>query len=160
MSGKLTQSLHRAHAIVTRGYAAAPSANKVADAAAARARQHSLTGSHNELLKRVLFEPGVRPTIPSKRDGEVMEQEETVIKQAWALEQEHLESRRNEERKRKFLAMKEAHDILKQESETLYKGAVWRDVAPLFPRQMRIPTQTPPKVIWDYTWKAPDASSS
>ncbi|KAI9227101.1 MAG: hypothetical protein DHS80DRAFT_7203, partial [Piptocephalis tieghemiana] len=113
---------------------------------------------HNELLKRILFEPGVRPTPKTTRDPETVEQEEEVIRHAWAVEQQQLESRRNEERKRKFQAMKAAHDTLKQENPTLYRGAVWRDVAPQFPRQMRVPTQTPPKKIWDKDWKAPEPS--
>ncbi|KAJ1735428.1 hypothetical protein LPJ61_000551 [Coemansia biformis] len=59
-------------------------------------------------------------------------------------------ARRRAERERKFAAMEAAYDALAEADPRLYEAACKRESTATFPRQMRVPTETPPTKIWDY----------
>lgn len=104
-----------------------------------------------------------------------------TIERAWLLHQRHVRKQREEETSRKFESMKKAmtelekvdrwladeanrkDDPTKRTAEDLERLAKLRGIAKrgldvrlpgLFPRDMRIPTDTPPKGGWDHDWKA------
>jgi len=104
-----------------------------------------------------------------------------TIERAWLLYKRHLRKKREAETQRKFECMKKAMDMLHQIDPRLYTEANKpedpraRSVAEmamrktmkasevramearirgLFPRELRIPTETPSRTGWKYEWKA------
>jgi len=103
-----------------------------------------------------------------------------TIERAWLLHQRHLRKRREAELARKFDAMQKAMHELQRIDERLYREAnrqedprarsdAEREVAKsmktteirtlearirgLFPRELRVPTDTPPREGWNYDYK-------
>ena len=112
--------------------------------------------------------------IPSKQAHE-------TIERAWLLHQRQLRQKREVEIERKFGCMKKAMDVLRQVDPRLYMGANKKDdprvrtpeeiqmlktmraseiramesrIRGLFPRELRIPVDTPSRTGWKYEWKA------
>lgn len=104
-----------------------------------------------------------------------------TIERAWLLHRRHVRQQREAETERKFLKMKEAMDMLHAVDPRLYLEANKKDdprarsaeemevvkrgktaeiramesrVRGLFPRELRIPTETPSRTGWKYEWKA------
>lgn len=104
-----------------------------------------------------------------------------TIERAWLLHKRHLRQRRAAEAERKFACMKAAMDVLATVDQRLYLEANRRDdprarsaaemefvkkakgpeiramearIQGLFPRELRIPTETPSRTGWKYEWKA------
>lgn len=102
-----------------------------------------------------------------------------TIERAWYLHQRHIRKGRDAESKRKFSCMKEAMETLRDLDTKLYmeankeedprqrsqaelellktvKGAEKRAlesrIRGLFPRELRIPTDTPPRDGWNHNW--------
>ncbi|KAJ7016850.1 hypothetical protein C8F04DRAFT_493483 [Mycena alexandri] len=103
-----------------------------------------------------------------------------TIERAWLLHRRHVRKRREEELARKFECMRRAMDELKRIDLKMYmeankpedpraRSAVEMEmiksmpglearafdsrVRGLFPRELRIPADTPSKKGWDYSWK-------
>lgn len=103
-----------------------------------------------------------------------------TIERAWLLHKRHLRHRRATEAERKFAQMKKAMDVLGGLDLRLYHEANRRDdprarsaeemefikkskvseiramegrIHGLFPRELRIPTETPSRTGWKYAWK-------
>ncbi|EJD03730.1 uncharacterized protein FOMMEDRAFT_167057 [Fomitiporia mediterranea MF3/22] len=120
----------------------------------------------------------LRRAIPSKQAHE-------TIERAWLLHERHIRWKREEEAKRKFECMQRAMSELEKIDPSLYKGANRVDdprkvshgeleklknvrgaekkamegrLPGLFPRELRLPTDTPPRAGWDYDWKSPSSS--
>lgn len=117
----------------------------------------------------------LKKAIPSKQAHE-------TIERAWLLRERHERWRKEEESARKFECMKKAMDELEELDPVLYKEAnrvedprkltlketealkstrgtekkaMEGRLPGLFPRELRIPTDTPSRTGWDYNWKAP-----
>jgi large subunit ribosomal protein L40 len=103
-----------------------------------------------------------------------------TIERAWLLHQRHLRKKRDAELARKFECMKNAMKVLAEVDPHLYveankredprgrsdeelellksikgseKRALEARIRGLFPRELRIPTDTPPRDGWNYEWK-------
>ncbi|KAF9531850.1 hypothetical protein CPB83DRAFT_42566 [Crepidotus variabilis] len=112
--------------------------------------------------------------IPSKQAHE-------TIERAWLLHKRHLRQKRDAETERKFNSMKKAMDTLHELDTRLYMEANKKDdprarsqeevqmmktmkvseiravearIRGLFPRELRIPTDTPSREGWKYEWKS------
>lgn len=111
--------------------------------------------------------------IPSKQAHE-------TIERAWSLFTRHMRWKREAELERKFACMKKAMEELEKIDSRLYmeankpedprgwtpadlekansmrgsekKAFEWR-IRGLFPRELRLPTDTPSRDGWDYQWK-------
>lgn len=121
----------------------------------------------------------LRKAIPSKQAHE-------TIERAWLLHERHLRWKREEETNRKFECMRRAMAELemidpylfkeanraedsrkRSEAETerlknlkgVERKAMERRLPGLFPPELRLPTDTPPRTGWDYDWKSPSSSS-
>ena len=104
-----------------------------------------------------------------------------TIERAWLLHQRHLRKKRDAELQRKFQCMKQAMQELEEIDSRLFreankqedprarslaeveamksmsepeKRAVESRVRGLFPRELRVPTDTPPKNGWPLEWRA------
>jgi len=103
-----------------------------------------------------------------------------TIERAWLLHQRHLRKKRDAELAKKFECMKKAMDELEKIDSRLYmeankgedprarsqvevelaktlkgseKKTLEARIRGLFPRELRIPTDTPPRTGWNYEWK-------
>ena len=104
-----------------------------------------------------------------------------TIERAWLLYKRHLRKKREAETARKFECMKKAMDVLHEIDPRLYMEANRQEdprvrspaemamsktmkaselramearIRGLFPRELRIPTETPSRTGWKYEWKA------
>ncbi|KAI5124135.1 hypothetical protein M0805_000946 [Coniferiporia weirii] len=116
----------------------------------------------------------LRRAIPSKQAHETVER-------AWLLHERHLRWKRDEEAERKFMCLRRAMGELEKTDPVLFKEAnrvedprkrteaevgslnTLRGVEKkamegrlpgLFPHEMRLPTDTPPRTGWNYDWKS------
>ncbi|KAI8138531.1 mitochondrial ribosomal protein L28-domain-containing protein [Fennellomyces sp. T-0311] len=109
--------------------------------------------SRVELIRRVLFEsPAREPTI--KLEGEALEQHET-IERAWKLHKMRQREQKHQALERQFRSMHAAMSELEKTSDRLYKGAIVKSRHITYPKQAKIPTETPSPQGWDYSYKAP-----
>jgi large subunit ribosomal protein L40 len=103
-----------------------------------------------------------------------------TIERAWRLHKRHIRRGREAEIERKFNCMKEAMETLRELDTKLYaeankeedprkrsdaeleilknvkgtqKRALESRIRGLFPRELRVPTDTPPANGWNYNWK-------
>lgn len=120
----------------------------------------------------------LRRAIPSK-------QAHDTIERAWLLHKRHARWKQEEEAERKFECMRRAMEELEKEDPYLFKEAnrvedprklssseleklktlkgaekkaMMSRLPGLFPRELRLPTDTPPRSGWDYDWKSPSSS--
>ncbi|KAF8167447.1 hypothetical protein B0H34DRAFT_740107 [Crassisporium funariophilum] len=104
-----------------------------------------------------------------------------TVERAWLLHKRHLRKKRDAETARKFECMKKAMDALHEIDPKLYLEANKQDdprartaeemqmrktmkaselraiearIRGLFPRELRIPTDTPSRTGWKYEWKS------
>ncbi|PPR06135.1 hypothetical protein CVT26_005358 [Gymnopilus dilepis] len=104
-----------------------------------------------------------------------------TIERAWLLHKRHIRKTREAETARKFECMKKAMDVLHEVDPRLYMEANRKDdprarsieekeamktmkaseiramearIRGLFPRELRLPTDTPSRTGWKYEWKA------
>jgi len=116
----------------------------------------------------------IQRAIPSKQAHE-------TIERAWLLNKRHIRQKRDAELARKFECMKQAMDVLRELDHRLYMEANKKDdprvrtqeevrmmktmkaseiramesrIRGLFPRELRIPTDTPSRTGWKYEWNA------
>ncbi|KAI8069129.1 mitochondrial ribosomal protein L28-domain-containing protein [Gilbertella persicaria] len=108
-----------------------------------------------EVIRRLLFEPTRRESM-IKLEGEILEQHET-IERAWKLHRMRMREERERSLERQFRAMNAAMNELEKTSDRLYKGALVKSRHITYPKQAKIPTETPSAQIWDYGYKAPTA---
>lgn len=106
-----------------------------------------------ETIRRLLFEP-VRREQPIQLEGELLEQHET-IERAWKLHKMRAREQRERTLERQFRAMNLAMTELEKTSDRLYKGALVKSRHITYPKQSKIPTETPSAQGWDYAYKAP-----
>jgi len=110
-----------------------------------------------------------------------------TIERAWLLHKRHIRKAREAEAARKFACMKEAMDVLHEVDPRLYMEANRKDdprartreemeamktmkvseiramearIRGLFPRELRIPTDTPSRTGWKYEWNTKKSTTS
>ncbi|KAI7866539.1 hypothetical protein BDF14DRAFT_1875229 [Spinellus fusiger] len=105
-----------------------------------------------EVIRRVLFETTPRTTtIPL--EGEALEQHET-IERAWKLHTMRKREQKQQSLERQFRAMHHAMTELENTSDRLFKGALVKSRHTTYPKQAKIPSETPSTNGWDYAYKA------
>lgn len=127
--------------------------------------QSSNTASSNntgdtriELVRRVLFESPQRPTTAIPLEGEALQQHET-IERAWKLHTMRERERKQRTLEKQFRSLHQAMTELEKTSDRLFKGALVKSRHITYPKQAKIPTETPSSQIWDYSYKAPTDSN-
>ncbi|KAJ2800457.1 hypothetical protein H4R20_004052 [Coemansia guatemalensis] len=149
--GLATSISTRARVVLQRSTEATVAARAARAAAKAKDRKEAASrGSLNpryELMKNILFyrEPRSLPALNS----EDMERHLTILR-AQSITKKAASDRRKAERNRKFAAMVSAYEALEKADPRLYEEACKQESNITFPRQMRVPTETPPIKIWDY----------
>ncbi|KAI9268213.1 mitochondrial ribosomal protein L28-domain-containing protein [Phascolomyces articulosus] len=107
--------------------------------------------SRLELIRRVLFESSARePTIAL--EGEALEQHDT-IERAWKLHLMRQREQRQQTLERQFRSIHAAMSELEKTSDRLFKGAIVKSRHVTYPKQAKIPTETPSPQGWDYSYK-------
>ncbi|RUS32973.1 mitochondrial ribosomal protein L28-domain-containing protein [Jimgerdemannia flammicorona] len=107
-----------------------------------------------DLIKKVLFE--LPPREPLELSEEDQERHET-IERAWKLVKMLEREARDADLERKFRKMREAMVELERTNPKLFRGAMLGNRHVTFPRQMKIPTETPATEGWNYSYKPPIA---
>ncbi|KAF7723881.1 39S ribosomal protein L40, mitochondrial [Apophysomyces ossiformis] len=132
-------------------------ARQVRFASAPAAKQTSGGGDPRlEVIRRVLFETTERqPSI--QLEGQALERHET-IERAWKLHKMRLREERQRTLERQFRAMNLAMTELEKTSDRLFKGALVKSRHMTYPKQAKIPTETPSPQGWDYSFKAQDVA--
>jgi large subunit ribosomal protein L40 len=105
-----------------------------------------------EVIRRVLFESSKKePTI--HLEGQTLEEHET-IERAWKLHKMRQREQRERTLERQFRTMQAAMTELEKTSDRLFKGAIVKSRHMTYPKQAKIPTETPSTQGWDYSFKA------
>ncbi|KAI8334362.1 mitochondrial ribosomal protein L28-domain-containing protein [Chlamydoabsidia padenii] len=118
------------------------------------------TTSHNngdnriEVIRRVLFESPQRPPTMIPLEGEALEQHNT-IERAWKLHVMRERERKQRTLEKQFRSLHQAMTELEKTSDRLFKGAIVKSRHVTYPKQAKIPTETPSAQGWDYSYKAP-----
>ncbi|KAI9503234.1 hypothetical protein GGI25_004276 [Coemansia spiralis] len=129
-----------------RGASAAKTSRKAA--AASRGPGHTNSDPRYEQMKRILFEE--EPRQLPELTAEDVERHETILR-AEKIYYMQKSAQRRQERERRFGAMEKAYVALEKLDSRLFEAACKKEPNVTFPRQMRVPTETPPRVIWDYS---------
>ncbi|ORX70173.1 hypothetical protein DL89DRAFT_267396 [Linderina pennispora] len=108
---------------------------------------HNSADPRYDLMKKVLFTDSPR-ALP-EMSSEDMERHATILR-ADKIHRMEASRNRREERERKFQAMEAAYQRLEAADMRLFEGACVREANTTFPRQMRVPTETPGNRIWEY----------
>ncbi|KAJ1881556.1 hypothetical protein LPJ57_001534 [Coemansia sp. RSA 486] len=140
LSTRTLAGLRRATA-TTRGAA------KREKAAARGGPSHLSSDPRYEAMKQIMFQD--EPRQLPKLTLEDVERHQTILRAVEVVRMEDRRERRGE-RQRKFDAMENAYEALEKVDPRLYKAACVKEANVVFPRQMRVPTETPAKKIWDY----------
>ncbi|CAO3650361.1 unnamed protein product [Cunninghamella blakesleeana] len=108
-----------------------------------------------ELIRRVLFESPQKPTTTTTLplEGEALKQHET-IERAWKLHTMRERERKQRTLEKQFRSIHQAMTELEKTSDRLFKGALVKSRHITYPKQAKIPTETPSTQIWDYSYKA------
>ncbi|KAI5998019.1 hypothetical protein EDD15DRAFT_2386797 [Pisolithus albus] len=122
------------------------------------------TNAKREVIRRMLYPPNVRNR-PSPTGSWRPDRTET-IERAWKLYQRHLRKKRDAELERKFECMRKAVAELEDIDPTLFREAnktedprarkrraIESRVRGLFPRELKVPTDTPSKDGWQHEWR-------
>ncbi|KAJ2036069.1 hypothetical protein GGI08_008679 [Coemansia sp. S2] len=111
---------------------------------------HEVSGTRYEMMKQILYveEPRQLPQLST----EDVERHMTIMR-AQKIFNMTASATRRAERLRKFESMKTAYEALAALDQRLFDGACQKEANATFPRQMRVPTETPPTKIWDYLTK-------
>ncbi|KAJ2741991.1 hypothetical protein GGH94_002077 [Coemansia aciculifera] len=111
---------------------------------------HEVSGTRYEMMKQILYveEPRQLPQLST----EDVERHMTIMR-AQKIFNMTASATRRAERLRKFESMKNAYEELAALDQRLFDGACQKEANATFPRQMRVPTETPPTKIWDYLTK-------
>ncbi|ODQ67821.1 hypothetical protein NADFUDRAFT_80969 [Nadsonia fulvescens var. elongata DSM 6958] len=76
-----------------------------------------------------------------------------TVTRAWALYQKEIRDKRAQNLERQYRMIDEACDALKSAGDrNLYNKATKREFGKRFPMELRVPTDTPPKIVWQYEW--------
>ncbi|OMH86154.1 54S ribosomal protein L28, mitochondrial [Zancudomyces culisetae] len=103
--------------------------------------------SRHEQIKRLLFDQAPS-TLPEMSEAD-LDRHFTIERARIILKKEQSKARR-EEREGKFNAMVAALKELENTDLALLHDACLKSNVTKFPLQLRVPTETPPKVIWQY----------
>ncbi|KAJ1893508.1 hypothetical protein LPJ66_005713 [Kickxella alabastrina] len=137
----------RSRNALLRATAASRGAAKRAKAASRGVPSHLSSDPRYETMKQLMFQDMPR-TLPVLTEAD-MERHATILR---AIDIEKSESGvvRRTEREAKFRMMEEAFEALKKLDERLFEAACVKEPNAVFPRQMRVPTETPGVRVWEY----------
>ncbi|ORX47783.1 hypothetical protein DM01DRAFT_1339010 [Hesseltinella vesiculosa] len=105
-----------------------------------------------DMIRRVLFESPQRPQ-SAPLEGDALQQHET-IERAWKLHIMRERERRQRSLEKQFRSLHVAMTELEKTSDRLFKGASVKSRHITYPKQAKIPTDTPSTKVWDYSYKA------
>ncbi|KAJ2718782.1 hypothetical protein GGI07_005587 [Coemansia sp. Benny D115] len=120
---------------------------KRAKAEARGVPSHTTSDPRYEAIKQILYQDEPRQ-LGNLSEADI-ERHECILR-AMSIDKMEKSQQRRMERENKFAAMENAYEALRLADERLYLAACKREGTVVFPRQMRVPTETPGIKIWDY----------
>ncbi|KAJ2156755.1 hypothetical protein GGF46_004980 [Coemansia sp. RSA 552] len=136
----------RARVALLRATKASKASKKGADSSNSRPN-HSASDPRYERLKQIMFYEEPRQ-LPIVTESDV--ERHMAILRAEKITKMTASAQRRESRQRRFAAMERAYEALAELDPRLYESACKPETTVTFPRQMRVPTETPPVKVWDY----------
>ncbi|KAJ2741017.1 hypothetical protein GGI20_005473 [Coemansia sp. BCRC 34301] len=140
----------RYHGSLLRAAKATKEVKRASSRTGSGAPSHEVSGTRYEMMKQILYQEEPRQ-LPQLSASDV--DRHMTIMRAQKIFSMTASARRRAERLRKFEAMRSAYEALAQVDQRLFDGACKKEANATFPRQMRVPTETPPTKIWDYLTK-------
>ncbi|KAJ2452452.1 hypothetical protein GGF42_004023 [Coemansia sp. RSA 2424] len=114
------------------------------------APSHEVSGARYEMMKQILYQEEPRQLPPLSTED--VDRHMTIMR-AQKIFHMTASATRRAERMAKFESMRSAYEALADLDQRLFDGACQKEANATFPRQMRVPTETPPTKIWDYLTK-------
>lgn len=102
--------------------------------------------TRNDIIRKALFDAPLREV--DEFDAEELKRHE-IIESAWELYSSNKRAEHQAQLNSKYLRMQQAANKLSELNEELYKASQVANHSLLFPKQMKIPTETPANVIWN-----------
>ncbi|CAG8481565.1 17152_t:CDS:2 [Dentiscutata heterogama] len=112
----------------------------------------NITDTRYQIIKRILYETP-KPELPKMTEQD-LERHETIDR-AWKLFLRNQQEERENELAAKYRMLNEANIELEKLGPRLFNSAQMGNKIMMFPRQMKIPTETPPLNGWNYDYKPP-----
>ncbi|KAF8347027.1 hypothetical protein F5887DRAFT_1271504 [Amanita rubescens] len=139
------------------------------------ARNEATGDPKKDIIRKTLYPTNIRkpPDVGRAVQHAIPSvQAHDTIERAWLLHKRHVRKQREAELDRKFACMEKAMEELERVDKSLYLAANKEEdprarsaaeaglyetlearVRGLFPRELRIPSDTPPKDGWNYDWR-------
>ncbi|CAG8456449.1 hypothetical protein C2G38_2105528 [Gigaspora rosea] len=114
----------------------------------------NITDTRYQIIKRILYETP-KPELPKMTEQD-LEKHETIDR-AWKLFLRNQQEERENELAAKYRMLNEANLELEKLGSRLFNSAQIGNKIMMFPRQMKIPTETPPLNGWNYDYKPPSS---
>ncbi|CAG8584573.1 12091_t:CDS:1 [Cetraspora pellucida] len=111
----------------------------------------NITDTRYQIIKRILYETP-KPELPKMTEQD-LERHQTIDR-AWKLFLRNQQEKRENELAAKYRMLNEANIELEKLGPRLFNSAQMGNKI-MFPRQMKIPTETPPLNGWNYDYKPP-----
>ncbi|KAF0519680.1 Mitochondrial ribosomal protein subunit L28 [Gigaspora margarita] len=110
----------------------------------------NITDTRYQIIKRILYETP-KTELPKMTEQD-LERHETIDR-AWKLFLRNQQEERENELAAKYRKLNEANLELEKLGPRLFNSAQIGNKIMMFPRQMKIPTETPPLNGWNYDYK-------
>ncbi|KAJ3268842.1 hypothetical protein HDV01_002161 [Terramyces sp. JEL0728] len=117
-------------------------------------------------IKKMLYDPSIKESDPEKQKANALRQstaespvyigEDTekaqidLVERMWAIKKQTEQQNFIDSIKRKYSAMRKANEALEKLDKRLFEGTLQKNEVEAFPRKLRIVTETPPLLGWDY----------
>ncbi|KAI8901346.1 hypothetical protein BC833DRAFT_578389 [Globomyces pollinis-pini] len=140
---------------------------KAGSVSGGKKKADAITDKRYILIKKMLYDPAVKTTLPSKQKqnarkldlstsplyigNDVQEKQTDVIERMWAIQQQQDQIKYLNNLKAQYTSMYKAMEALKSADERLFNGTKGKNPLDVFPKDFRIPTDTPPTNGWDYS---------
>ncbi|CAG8710474.1 8722_t:CDS:1, partial [Scutellospora calospora] len=112
----------------------------------------NITDTRYEIIKRILYETP-KPELPKMSEKD-LERHQTIDR-AWKLFIRNQQEERENELAAKYRMLNEANIELEKLGPRLFNSAQMGNKTIMFPRQLKVPTETPPLNGWNYNYKPP-----
>ncbi|KAJ3325353.1 hypothetical protein HDV06_004212 [Boothiomyces sp. JEL0866] len=117
-------------------------------------------------IKKMLYDPAIKESDPEKQRanalqpstaespvyiGEDAEKAQIdLVERMWAIKKQTEHQEFIDSIKRRYTAMRKANEALEKLDKRLFEGTLQKNEVESFPRKLRIVTETPPLLGWDY----------
>ncbi|CAG8519802.1 2112_t:CDS:1 [Acaulospora morrowiae] len=111
----------------------------------------NITDTRYQVIKRILYETP-KPELPPMTEEDI--ERHKTIERAWKLFMRNQREKRDAEMAAKYRMLDKANRELEKLPSRLFVQAQMGNKTTLFPKQMKVPTETPPLKGWNNDFKS------